>query len=328
MAAKRITLPLGLDISDINNIGTYTLVSGRDYDTNLIKLHNQIRSVLGESISKVRGLCLSPNINKYAAFKPNRVGNASGMVVSSTVDGNIFEYNKPDNTSGYKMGEFAGYNHQAPIPEVFYIDNIEFLSGAGEVATTQILVQLPEWDVREFGIDSIYIRTSKDGGFIYDDFSLLGDANITNRSISVEVRYQKLYADYIMNVEVWYGDTSRTEPKYVKHNDSPGTINMIAQSEPQLIVKAEFPYTIFDSNKTYNYSTGDYSVTYIIEEVDQSGSTQVGGTFDIYARRTSDSTATYQKTVTVSSTSSTTTSGTLTFAKPLTEDVTLEWRQV
>ncbi|MFP4018903.1 MAG: hypothetical protein ACLFUH_06605 [Bacteroidales bacterium] len=61
---------------------------------------NQIRNVLGESSNSIAELCSSDKVNKNALFRP---------------DGN----------SPYKMGDFAGYHHDAKAPLHFYLDDFD-----------------------------------------------------------------------------------------------------------------------------------------------------------------------------------------------------------
>lgn len=115
---KEITLPLGLNIADADSIGDYSLVSGRTYDvTNITTM--DIRNVLGEDNNDVGLLCTSPNINKWAAFRPYPLDKA--YTEGATKYGYTYEaatmqlvYHAVND--GYRMGDFAGYNHNAVKP--------------------------------------------------------------------------------------------------------------------------------------------------------------------------------------------------------------------
>lgn len=143
MSDKTITLPLGLSINDADKIGVYTNISGREYKVTDIKVMD-VKNAIGASTTAIGSLCLSSLINKWAAFKPNKGGLAlpSGMIIS----GNDIIYDKP--TSNYRIGDFAGYNHNAPTPGVIENSATLVYYGTG-TQSFGLRIQLPEFDVRD-----------------------------------------------------------------------------------------------------------------------------------------------------------------------------------
>lgn len=318
---KTIELPLGLDISDVSNIGQYSLTSGREYDATDIKM-SEVRNVLGASSYSLKTLCLSTQINEWAAFKPTRLTHPSGMTISSSE----FVYQKPNDTSGYKLGDFAGYNHQAPTPDVIEGDSaIEYVAD-GTTATTTIIITLPEWDVRDFAVDGLYVISRKQGGgFSYTNTVNFTDFNIENKSVGIDITYEKLANDYTLELETWYKSASVNE--FVKHNDFTSTITMDAIPEPVAGFYAEIPYTMEYGSSSYNYSTGNWVLNnYGI--YDAFNEVYISGSFDIYAKKEGETTWTYQKTVTINAGETNSDSGTLTFDKPIMDNVEIEWREV
>lgn len=75
-----------------SGIGTTTHV-GDNLIVSTIKL-SQIKTALGLTTNSIKVLCESANVNTYSKFKPN-------------------------GSSPYKMGDFAGYNHYAKAPTYF-----------------------------------------------------------------------------------------------------------------------------------------------------------------------------------------------------------------
>lgn len=96
--AKRVEIPLtpygeSASLNDANyfvtnaDIGDYSYVSSTEFDASRIPM-SRIGNVLGSASRSLATLCQSGNINPHALFLP---------------DGN----------SPYRMGDFAGYNHEA-----------------------------------------------------------------------------------------------------------------------------------------------------------------------------------------------------------------------
>lgn len=72
------------------------------------------RNALGESNNNIGLLCSSPNLNQWALYKPANYG--SGNDCRSGVK----PIGPATNTSGYRLGDFRGYDHDAKPPR--YID--------------------------------------------------------------------------------------------------------------------------------------------------------------------------------------------------------------
>jgi hypothetical protein len=180
--AKRITLPLGLSIGEVSAIGQYALVSPRVYDFTNIKM-SEIRNTLGESTYDLKTLCLSSNINKWAAFKPNRGSgyDPSGMGIESGSPNNIV-YLKPTDAFGYVMGHFAGYNHNANTPGEW--ESALPTYGSGGEQEIEAPLTLPEFDLRDINASIDGVISDVSGA---KTFMELTDTEIGERAIAVKI---------------------------------------------------------------------------------------------------------------------------------------------
>lgn len=107
MAAIRKTIPIDSPYNTMNNdIGTIVATDeiNRTFDVSNISI-SDIRNVIGESVSTVGGLCSSGKVNQWALFRPS-------------------------GSAPYKLGDFAGYNHQAN-PTTYVM--VQLASGTYEI---------------------------------------------------------------------------------------------------------------------------------------------------------------------------------------------------
>ena len=162
---KTITLPQGMVIGDVSAIGDYALISGQQYDATNIKL-SEARSVLGETTWNLGQICLSSNINKWAAFKPWRRTNPDASHHGMIVVSKDITYELPTAIGGYALGHFAGYNNNADANRTPYVlpSSIqEYYTVFPQTAyTIGIALYLPEFDVRDVddgNIVNAYART-------------------------------------------------------------------------------------------------------------------------------------------------------------------------
>jgi len=101
---KTITIPNNITYSTIksnSDVGNLSDNGDGTFDVTNITT-TEIRNILGEDTNSVGTLSTSPKINRWSLFKPDRNKISSGSVVYSP-------------TSPYPMGEFAAYDHEAPV---------------------------------------------------------------------------------------------------------------------------------------------------------------------------------------------------------------------
>lgn len=110
---KFITIPEDYNPSN-NQCGTLNPISGMDYFATDISVM-QVKTVLSESATDVAGLCSSPLINKWAAFKPGSWGGTNDFLNA------VFTWIAP--TANFTLGDFIGYYHLTPAP-IYYADEI------------------------------------------------------------------------------------------------------------------------------------------------------------------------------------------------------------
>lgn len=124
MAAIRKTIPIDSPYNTMNNdIGTIVAIDelNRTFDVSNISI-SLVRNVIGASVSTVGGLCTSSRVNQWALFRPS-------------------------GSAPYKLGDFAGYNHQAN-------------------PTTYIMVQLASGEYEIYRMPSSPYTTSVSFGLI------------------------------------------------------------------------------------------------------------------------------------------------------------------
>ena len=155
MARKQVTIPLGFNTANID-IGNKNQVSGYNWEFWYAYI-GDVRNTLSEDNYNVGKLCTSTNINIWAAFKPTRH-------IPQTVPkhyhgwelggGGELEYQRPNNTTGYDLGHFLGYNHDAVEPGAIRY-NSSYVYRVFDTLVEQsvgLLIALPEFDLRD--IDS------------------------------------------------------------------------------------------------------------------------------------------------------------------------------
>lgn len=244
MAGKNITLPLGLNISDVSPIGNYSALTGRNYVFRDIKL-SEARNVVGGNYS-VGSVCSSLNINYWAAFKPWRrgtTGTDSGMVKGS----HDITYVKPTDTSGYHLGDFAGYNHQAPVPGIISGQQTLYYQSLGWQDFT-LTVSLPEFDVRDFDfmIQGIIVNVA---GWEY--FTPLTDNDIINKTKSFTFSINCTSAQSVSaTLLIQLGGEIGDEPVYVCNFPNP---TLSALSEGITVYNGTIP--------AINLTTGDGNIS-------------------------------------------------------------------
>lgn len=147
MPEKFITIPLGMVKEDFSPVGDWRTVDAlnREYAFSNILL-SKVRNIVGGPYT-VGNVCLSPNINQWAAFKPWRRGSTGtdhGMIIDAMQN---IVYDKPTITSGFYLGDFAGYNHYARLPGVITSTDILTFQTGFTMGFSRLLA-LPEFDLR------------------------------------------------------------------------------------------------------------------------------------------------------------------------------------
>lgn len=216
--SKQITLPLGLDISDVD-VGDLSLVIGRVYNVNSVSLNSVREAFMPFQIdtSIIDFSRLRTNIASWAAFKPTKdSNNPSGMGLSN----NLLFYDRPSTNNNVFLLDWAGYNHNAPIPNISPTSiNIGYNNrshGSNEVITRNIIVNLPEFDVREFNPNATqmiaYSRSmDRSHSFTYYNAVTITSTHLTNRQVNLDYRVlSPSSGDVEFRVEVWVGHSTST----------------------------------------------------------------------------------------------------------------------
>lgn len=81
------------------------------------------KAAISESINNVKGLCISSNINEWALHKPANYGAGNDAWTPFAAEPWEPQYVKPtgisSDTTGHRLGDFRGYNHDAKPPRYF-----------------------------------------------------------------------------------------------------------------------------------------------------------------------------------------------------------------
>ena len=284
---KQITIPLGYDPDD-NDIGNHSQVSGLNYEF-WYALHDDVKSVLGESSNDIGFLCRSSSINKWAAFKPSRYTpetqpwHYTGMGVSG--DDIVYESPREAQPDPRDLSQFLGYNHNATEPKINVADDY-YYTYDGEEKEKQfpetMIVTLPEFDIRN-GVRNAQIThwTTKvtcklnSGDKVTETHEEIIDDEVSAKSLNASFKiYETDDASYEIDIEVWFGTVGDYE--VFKHPDSPKTTNATKQTDYQLTVISEnMDYQANFSSATIDNTTGDFSYDLTITDDD---SNQRGGT--------------------------------------------------
>ena len=285
---KQITIPLGYDPDD-NDIGNHSQVSGLNYEF-WYALHDDVKSVLGESSNDIGFLCRSSSINKWAAFKPSRytpetqLWHYTGMGVSG--DDIVYESPREAQPDPRDLSQFLGYNHNATEPKVIVADNYSYTYD-GEEKEKQfpetMIVTLPEFDIRN-GVRNAQIThwTTKvtcklnSGDKVTETHEEIIDDEVSVKSLGASFKiYEANDASYEIDIEVWFGTTS--DYYMFKHPDSPKSSTATKQVEYQLsVISADMDYAAEYSNATVNNTTGAYA--YVDLVIKDGSNNQRGGT--------------------------------------------------
>lgn len=274
---KILNLDLGTDISDL--YGDKTYLSARQYEFSNIKLSeikpliensfqvSEMGFVFPGSANYTVGSVCTHTLNKWAAFKPWNRNHPNTEPHGIRILNQEFDYKKPDGTSGYHLGDFAGYNHYATYPTSYAPDFLRFkqTSAPHETREGMLIITLPEFDIRNIdNITHCYIISSgTDGGgrqmFEYTNPIEITDTFVSNKSLGGSFQYETYSTSYDLIVKIWFGNSVNNE--MVKHPVFEHTIDAQAITEPSIgaIFDADIRITIKDNIINYDYTTGAYS---------------------------------------------------------------------
>lgn len=169
MEGKIVIKPHGYTVNNNLNMGTLTHVSGSQWSGTNINLF-EVRDKIGEASYNIKDLCLSNNIKKWAAFKPNSLTeskqNQHGLFPDEGDAPYDWQYHKPTDLSMYSLYEFLGYNHNPQTPGLSNVElhdsnsviknvwnsDLGLVYWENEDTTHKIRTRilLPEWDITGF----------------------------------------------------------------------------------------------------------------------------------------------------------------------------------
>ncbi|MFP4365518.1 MAG: hypothetical protein ACLFQA_00355 [Bacteroidales bacterium] len=189
---KSITIPHGYVVNNSQNIGTMNVISDRDYEGFDAKM-SEVKAKISETTYSLAALNQSANINKWAAFKPTSNSRDDGMHLIGSIPKD-FAYQT--RTSPYRLGDWIGYNHNASTPgfqdiqagtnSTIHSGDVLFMTFAE--TDFEIVIRLPEWDVRGFAdgareIDRFWVKIYLDGTLIAVQDTTLTDTIIGDRTV-------------------------------------------------------------------------------------------------------------------------------------------------
>jgi len=183
--AKQITLPLGMQVGDVD-VGTLSLDSGRTYNVTNITTQaiEDAMGVSGDNGIKelsTKSTATKPGLRKWAAFKPTGNAKPHGMIVNVVT--HEIEYDAPTDADGYRLGDFAGYNNLAPIPYVHPLYDIYFSSTGNKLG--MILIKLPEFDLRDISTSITHLAAKVYVGAGYTTLENTYTEEITDDIVSM-----------------------------------------------------------------------------------------------------------------------------------------------
>lgn len=201
-----ITLPLGMSVGDIS-VGSYTHMGGNEYLAQNIDL-TPIKNLLGTGSADLTLVSLSNNINFWAAFKPHEIGGSglyrSGMkYVSSDI-----VWDRPGGAAQRDLTHFAGYNHNAPTPEVISHDDLSISYESAGTYTISVTFRLPEFDIRDIpggtSIEKLYSKTYVEESLQRTDSLAITSTHVTNKQITIDSKVNLAGSEYLTVFEFRY----------------------------------------------------------------------------------------------------------------------------
>ncbi len=209
---KEITLPLGMSSEDIDIPAQKDIdhVSGDKYDCSNIKYSDVAGKISPLQSSSLKTLCKHANVNKWAAFQPTQ---------NADVPCNWFkksgepEVEHLEIASAYRLGDFAGYNHDAREADVTYNEEINHNATSGTNEST-LFVELPEFDIRSdiSNITATHLEAvTKEGSTEkYSVKTKIEDSevgsSVEDGNIMVNYEYEQKDDNYTITVELWFYD--------------------------------------------------------------------------------------------------------------------------
>lgn len=179
-----------------NQVGTLTQVSGNTFEGTVAGI-SQIISAIGASIANLYGLVASSLVNKWAAYKP-------GYISASGSPYDTYTYVRP--SSGLKIGDWIGYNHNAK-PPVHYANSIPSTYEVEQGEWGQIDIQLARGEMNPCGGSSdknyVDVQLQYNGGIVqHNRISIPAVGSLITTSF-----YQQIIAAGTLSIKpVYYFD--------------------------------------------------------------------------------------------------------------------------
>ena len=186
----------GFTAADIKNRASIPLqsniiVNGSTVECSFLTT-TQIKNVLGESVTGVGALSISPMVNKWSGFGPREWWNGGNSTITDRV------------IAPYQMGNFAGYNHNAITPFIQPVSNIVLGSDYNAVSySPTIKVNLGEVNWSKWGFDYCYILVD---GVENVNFPLASYTGNTLKDVSLTLTTPVQGYDKNYSITVWMGN--------------------------------------------------------------------------------------------------------------------------
>lgn len=189
-------------------------ISGSNVDCVNIK-DSDIKNVLGESVTGVGALCISPLVNKWSGFGPWEYYNVSGVLTTRIVP-------------PYSLGIFAGYHHGAIVPYMQPVSAIVLDSSYNAVAyNATIKINLGELNWSKFGYDYCYILVD---GVVNSSFALTAYTGNTLKDVVIALTTPVQGYDRNYAVTIWMGNDIQKTSNLTQVS---GVFNITVQRLPE-----------------------------------------------------------------------------------------------
>lgn len=181
---------------------------------------SNVKTILSETSTSISDLCTSGNINVWSKFSPKTLLISSNQIATTV-------------SAPYKLGDFAGYNHNAITPYVSdYADTV--YGTANQSVTYPLELAIGELDYTDIGIYKVKATLKESSTTLGSSIVAINEAGNTNNSSSVFVPIQ---IDWTVPSGWISNKTLTIELDYLNSTD---------------IYKADYPVSAFTANFTYN----------------------------------------------------------------------------
>jgi hypothetical protein len=258
-------------------------VTANYVDCSNIKL-SEVKTLLGVAAFNLSDCCTSAAIKKWAAFRPGSfegpAGGGSDWVPTDITDTPIYVQTWPGGTiaDAYKLGEFAGYNHDEVNPPTYYdsgpttplsyetgksIDISFSLARGARLSVPSYLLYDTDWD-------HMAIEYYKDAGAGYslDDTVYPVDLD----TMPIVKTYTSQPAGTNWNICI--------RPCYINATDDV-TVEGIMEDGPRVVALSwttlQIECTVFSMDSTYRSLGNDYfECSFTLERITRSDAIDIG----------------------------------------------------